>query len=128
MVSGRTEAQEVTEVGVIKRQDIVIKQGDTFELSIQVVDKISGEPIDMSGWTGVMHVRDDDGNLLIDLDLPTELVVTGSIVTINIESAETAMFTWTDGIYDLFMIDTLSKPHCVVEGRVRVDHNVTVLP
>lgn len=111
-------------------QHLVVKKGSKFELVVSVVDAV-GTPIEMPGWTALMHIRDErseDGVLLASYETGTELTVTGSQVLIDVPGDDTASYDWTDGYYDLFVIEPSGEPHCVIQGTVRVDRRITVIP
>lgn len=111
-------------------QHLVIKKGSAFQLTVNVVDA-AGVPIVMPSWTALMHIRDkpdEDGLLLAAYETGGELSIVGSQVTIDVSGADTSTYDWTDGFYDLFVIDLSTEAHCVMQGTVRVVRRITIIP
>jgi hypothetical protein len=59
-------------------------------------------PVDMTGCSAQMMVRDAAGALLLDLSTANGRLVFGDgRIVITLTAAETAAITWTKGVYDL---------------------------
>ena len=85
-------------------------------------------PVDMSGYTARMQIRDKDGVLLLELTTENgriEIDNVGKKINRTIEADVTEAITWKRGFYDLEMVsgDYVIK---IDSGTVEVDGEVTV--
>lgn len=113
---------------VALQQDIVIKQGATFELPIACVerdpDTLELVVRDLAGWTGTMQVRPNVDSETIYAEAEVEIDVGTGIVTAVIDDLTTADYTWRSGVYDLMITDGIVTD-CLVEGAARLTRQVT---
>lgn len=86
------------------------------------------QPVDLTGATARMQIRDKPGGLL-RLELSTEgggLVITGAgTLERHLSATTTAAITWTDGVYDLEVTYADGTVHRYFEGAVTVSPEVT---
>lgn len=118
------------------QQDIDIIQGDTFQMTVVYKDS-SKVPINMTGWTVQMQIRDtvDSEEALIDLssdDDPGGIVLTEltahSVVTITSTLTGDLEFAENDqGVYDIVASSDDDPAFVVtlVEGIVNLNRRVT---
>lgn len=67
--------------GMVTTKGFAVRQGDSFTINLQIHDE-KRRPIDLSGATLIMQVRDDSGNLMFQC-LGTEVdVVNGKMALI----------------------------------------------
>ena len=87
-------------------------------------------PVDMTGYTARMQIRDKvGGTLLLTLTSANgglTIDTTKSSVTITISATATAGFIWNRGVYDLEMVSADGRVTTIVEGSVKVTPEVTV--
>ena len=115
----------------IPQVPISIKQSATFELSILYVDT-DGNPIDLSGYTAKMQVREttDCADPPI-VDLTTEnggisIDGTNGIVNILILKEDTELLPEPfKGVYDLFIVNQNGQADCLISGLVSIEGSVT---
>jgi len=109
--------------------DITLKQGATWSLVITWNDS-SGNPINNTGFTANMDVRDGSNNLVVNLNT-TPVPGGGSItmgglsgqITLAISSTVSSGLAVGSYYYDLFVnspgsVDPLLEGSFVVEGRI----------
>ena len=87
-----------------------------------------GDPKDLTGYTGEMMIR-------VDYDDPTPQVtlnsvnggvtITGGTINIRIEASATEAFAFDAGIYDLKLTAPDGTATRLVEGKVKVNPDVT---
>jgi hypothetical protein len=107
------------------RQDIVIPQGGTFRL---IVNVISG-PGDITGFTGEMQVRKSKGNEVALVDVAPEHFTADNVnrqLVMEIPSSVTETYEW-DGpaVYDLYLVGAGEARWRLVEGIARLSKTVT---
>ena len=105
--------------------DLIIEQGATFEKILTLYDS-AGVLRDLTGYTGRMMARTtiDAVSTVISLTSPTDIVISGGTITINIDAATTAAYTFTTLVYDL-EIEKASKVTRVVQGSITLSKEVT---
>lgn len=87
-------------------------------------------PLDLTGYTARMQVRQSVGSEQILLELTTEDggiaidAATGTI-TLQVSATDSAAFTWRAGVYDLELIDTGGAVTRLASGAVTVCPEVT---
>lgn len=110
--------------------DIVIEQGAVYE-RIFSWDDLSGNPIDMTGWTARMQIRPELTSDTVLSDLSTENVGitlnygTLGAIRIFISTRETNSFNWSAGVYDLEVYDPSFECYRILKGKVKIDPQVT---
>lgn len=104
------------------RLNIKIRQGATVSLPLTWSD--ANGPIDMTGYTARMQIRDAvDGSLLHELTTENgglSISPNDGEVTVSIAAADTAAFSWTEGLYDIELIAPDTTVLSWVAGSFRV--------
>lgn len=93
------------------RQNLVIEQGATFEFNINWLQSDGSTPVDITGYTARMHIRDSIDAAATLLELTTEnaritLGDTAGTIQLSIAATDTAALAFTSGVYDLELVDT----------------------
>lgn len=114
--------------------NICINQGSTFDLPMkwyeQEDDGSTGDPIDLTGWTARMHIREELEDEATILELTTEndritLNDEVGLIELHIAAADTEALDFDSAVYDLELIDTASDVSRILEGRVTLKREVT---
>lgn len=111
-------------------KNLVIEQGVTFRFSFRLKEKTSGNPLDLSGYTGRMQIRPKAGSTTVIADLTTEnggISINGSEgrISIYITDEETATYAFTSARYDLEIVSAGGEVVRVFKGSVKLDPEVT---
>jgi hypothetical protein len=113
---------------------LVVYQGATFDVTFTwrqpvVSPATVGTPVDLSGYTARMQIRQSVASTDTLLELTTEdggitLGGTDGTITLAIDAADTAAVTWTSGVWDLEMVigDSVTR---LLYGRIKVSKEVT---
>lgn len=103
-----------------------VRQGATYSKLLRVVWQ--GLPVDLTGATAELQVRDQNEALLFSLDTPGGgLVIDGAAGTITIRIPATQAFTWRRGFYDLLVRSSDSLiTVALLEGDMRIKKSVTI--
>lgn len=112
------------------RLDIQMRTNETFRLHLTYKDA-NNLPIDLTGWTAKMQVRDKPGGavLILDSAAPNNSVtITGIDGTVDVEFAMTSMLavTASRGVYDVALTDPAGLVDVIVEGTVMFVDGVTL--
>ncbi|ADU36235.1 hypothetical protein [Variovorax paradoxus] len=108
-----------------------IDQGATFnQLATWRTGKRPGVPVDLTGCTARMQIREKLAAPSVLVDLTTEnggILLGGSTgaITMRIEAAVTAAYAWRSGIYDLEIIFADDTVRRLMHGSVSVSPEVT---
>jgi hypothetical protein len=103
------------------RRNLTIEQGATWSTSWQVhLDGADLDPTD--GWQARSQIRAKIADTLVLHEFTTNVV--DSVVQLSVQPAESSLWTWRRGVFDVELFDT-STPSRVV--RI-VEGSVTVLP
>lgn len=89
---------------------------------------LHGAPKDLTGYTGAMQSRPDasDNTILFSLSSATGgISISGGVITIRIEASTTETFDFDTAVYDLKLTAPDGTVTRLVEGKVKVDPNVT---
>lgn len=107
--------------------DFVFEQGTT--IARLLTWKRSNVPVDLTGYTARMEIRDKyGGNLLYRFDLGQgNLVLGGTAGTIilRVPPSTSAAWTWRAGVYDLEVIDSNGDVARLIQGKVKISPEVT---
>lgn len=104
--------------------DLRIEQGARYRLVVPVLDA-DGQPLDVSTWTVRGQVRPDQGSPEVVYDLTPALSVSGSTVLLDIPGAASSLWAWTEGVYDVELVDPDSHVTRLLQGRVVVSPETT---
>ena len=109
---------------------LTIYQGATFRKRLTWKAKKTGTPIDLTGCTARMQVREEIESPTALLSLTTEsggIVLGGVAGTIElfISDEASAAFTWLSGVWDLEIEFASGEVRRLVQGTVSVSPEVT---
>lgn len=106
--------------------DLVIRTGESFEIVLPVVDA-AGVAVDLTGWTAKSQIRRAAGEPVLHewSAAAANITLAGSTVTLAVAAAVTATWTWSDARYDVEITDTAGRPHCIAQGSVRTQQQIT---
>ena len=110
--------------------DLYIEQGATFRKKLRWEDP-QGTPVDNTGYTARMHIREPLANQQTIADLTTAnggIVLGGVNGEINLylsDAATTAMVPSRKAVYDLEMVSGIGDVIRLVEGKVKIVPEVT---
>jgi hypothetical protein len=109
--------------------DISVKKGTRLAKLIQVLSNgaVVALPV---GTKAKMQIRTSFSSAIVKLELTTEnngitIDVNQAQVTFTLTSAQTALFDFERGEYDLNLIYPDNEAECIVEGKVYVIPSVT---
>lgn len=114
--------------------DICINQGSTFFLPImwheQNEDGTKGDPIDLTGFTARMQIREniEDTGFIIELTTENgriELNNPTGAVNLTIDATDTESLDFDTAVYDLELIDSTGVVTRLLEGFATLDREVT---
>jgi len=121
---------QATEIHLIDSR--AIEQGATYdELTLTWADENTGDPINITGYTVEMDIK---ANVSASTALATlsstdgDFIITGVTgeIQFNFSSDTTAAFTFTRGVYDLFLIASGGEPvRKIAEGQIHVIPRIT---
>lgn len=110
---------------------ILIEMGATFRLSAIWKDKITGQPIDLTGYTARMHVRSTllAADPIIELNTANGRIALGGTagtIDLHITAADTQSLPASDGcVYDLELVSPTGDVVRLLKGNARIDQDVT---
>lgn len=112
---------------VAARLDIVVEQGATFELVVDLLDENGDPRTDLAGYTGAMQIREERDTTSTLLATATVAIDTvNAKATATIAKATTAGYGWSAGWYDLEITNSgATRTERIVEGRASLSRNVT---
>lgn len=86
-------------------------------------------PVDLTGYTAQLQIRPFAGSPTLYYDASSNITLGGTAGTIllSIPSANTQTFTWLNGVYDLFLMDSSGNETALLEGNVNVTLSVSVV-
>lgn len=108
-------------------ETLIIRQGTTFQRRWRITDPATGTPRDLSEWSARGQVRAHQ----TDLDTLFEWIGSGiecnadGWVMITVTPAQSTAWEWTDGVYDLELVDPSGRVARIAQGVVRVSPEVT---
>ena len=109
---------------------LVIDQGATFE---KVITWKAGEPatpVNLTGCTARMHVREGIDSPTTLLELTTEnggIALGGALgtITLRLSATATTALSWLTGVYDLEIVYADGRVRRLLAGAVNVSREVT---
>jgi len=121
------EGEQMTVVPA--RVDLTIYQGSDFNQVVTFLQTAGGTPVNLTGLTGRMQIRQTLASSDIIMDLTTangRLTFGGAtgVVTMTLTAAETATIL-TDGVYDLEFVTSATSAARWLEGLVILSKEVT---
>jgi len=115
-----------------QKVDLTIYQGACFKQAWEMVDKVSGDPIDLTGYIARMQIRGKIKDAEHIVDLTTEnkgITITGTaektILALYISADVTAGLVVSKGVYDLELIDAPGDVYRLMQGVVTISKEVT---
>jgi hypothetical protein len=111
------------------RVDLTIYQGSDFSQVVTFLQTSGGTPVDLTGLTGRMQIRQTLASSDIIMDLTTangRLTFGGAtgVVTMTLTATETATIL-TDGVYDLEFVTSATSSSRWLEGSIILSKEVT---
>ena len=108
-------------------KNFIIEQKATFHKRLTYRDK-SKKPINLTGYTAAMQIRDPAGVLLADLSTDNGQIILGNAagtIDITISWEDTSLMTFSSALYDLKLIigDTEIR---LLQGKVSLSVGQTV--
>lgn len=112
------------------KQNLKIEQGATFRQMFTWKAGKPAVPVDLTGCTARMQIRADVTAAVPYVSLTTEnngitLGGAAGTILILISATDTALMSWTSGVYDLEIQFGDGTVRRLVEGRVQVSPEVT---
>lgn len=109
---------------------LVIKQGATFRKRLTWKTGTPLVPVDLTGMTARMQVREELKSAAVLLEMTTEnggIALGGVAGTIDLylTAVQTAGYTWESGVFDLELVTSPTEITRLVEGTVTVSPEVT---
>ena len=111
------------------RVDLTIYQGSDFNQVVTFLQTAGGTPVDLTGLTGRMQIRQTKADATVVMELTTSngrLAFGGDtgVVTMTLTAAETETIL-TDGVYDLEFVTSATSAARWLEGLVILSKEVT---
>ena len=109
--------------------NITMDQGAQWTLTV-VYDNNNGTPIDLTGYTARMQIRNKLSDTTYLLDMTTEngrIILNNSVKTIELKitATDTTAITWTSGVYSLELLSAGVVVSTLMNGTVTVKQEVT---
>lgn len=109
---------------------LTIKQGATFRRGLKWKTGTPAAPVDLTGYTARMQIREEVTSADVLATLTTEnggITLGGAAGTIvlYLSPVATAAFDWESGVYDIEMIAPNTDVIRLVEGGIVVSPEVT---
>jgi len=112
--------------------DLIIYQGASFKQSWEIIQKDSGNPIDLTGYSANMQVRGKISDESPILDLSTEnsgitIDITNDTTTLSLyaPASLTTAIVASKGVYDLELKDPSGDIYRLMQGSVSISKEVT---
>ena len=111
------------------RVDLTIYQGSDFNQVFTFLQTAGGDPVNLTGLTGRMQIRQAKADSAVIIDLTTAngrltFGGTNGVVTMTLNATETATIL-TDGVYDLEFVTSATSAARWLEGSVILSKEVT---
>lgn len=106
-----------------------IAQGETLAQTF-VWQNDAGQPVDLTGYTARMQVRERHESQTVLLELTTanggiQLGGASGTITLSMSATQTAALTWRRGVYDLELVSPAGVVTRLLEGVATVSPEVT---
>jgi hypothetical protein len=95
------------------QDDVIIYIGDTWQHQWQWIDAVSGDPVDLTGWTATLELFNASGVLLDTLtSAGGDITITAAtgMSLVEMSKTDTALLTAQTGSYHLHM-DHVASGH-----------------
>lgn len=108
-----------------------IDQGATFSKKAVWKSGTPALPVNLTGCTAKMHVKDKVGSTVVLLELTTEnggIVLggtSGSIEFCKLSALTTSQITWSTGVYDLKIIFPDTSVKRKIAGNIVISPQIT---
>jgi hypothetical protein len=102
--------------------NLIIWQGSKYIRQFPVLDD-DGDPINVDGWTARAQIRAYARSASALYTLAP--VCSGTTVTITIPAADSSLWTWRTGLWDLELLAPVGDPEPLVNGHVVVHPEIT---
>ena len=92
---------------------------------------VDGNPLDLTGWSAKMQIRSKKAAVDPLADFSTDpgghmsIIGPAGAVLLDVPSSVTQAFDFTNGVWDMYVIDPTGDRRRVVEGNVVVSATVT---
>jgi hypothetical protein len=110
------------------KYDITIEQGATFRLHLVWKDS-EGVPVDLTGYSARMQIRQfvQSDDVVLSLNTGNGGIVLGEDGDIQVaaDAEQTEMIVDLAGVYDLEMVSADDTVTRLVEGKVKINPEVT---
>lgn len=112
------------------RADFVIEKGTTWRKVITWTQADGGSPINLTGFTARMHIRENTSDRLTIVELTTEngRISLGGVngqITLLLSDAITSALDGSRGVYDLELISSGGEVTRLIEGKITLRSEVT---
>lgn len=107
-------------------QALNFRQGTDISVNVEIRDD-NGTPLDLTGYTAEVRIGPDvNSTAEVTLTVGNGITIDeeAGIVTYTLTNAQTDAFTFTQGRYDLEIIDSNGKIDPVVSGKVTIAKRV----
>lgn len=104
--------------------DLAIEQGATFRLVVPVLDD-HGAGVDLTGWAARGQIRETHSSVAVLYRLGEHISLSGSNLILEIPGDDTAVWAWSEGVYDIELVNPAGDTARLIQGRVKVSPEVT---
>ena len=108
------------------RHDFTIDKNATFSKTITIT--LNGSPVDLTGWSAEIDIRDSSRNEIITLTEGNSRITMGGeagTIALEISASDTAAISESNGVYDLRVTDDSSVINFIIYGDVYFIKSVT---
>lgn len=107
-----------------------VDQNTTFSFEVQYTEDDETTPINLTGATAKMQVRDTKGGtkLAFTLTSPSGIAINGSTGTLTVimTPTQTNKLFYPKSAYDIMVIDSSGKKTKLLEGFLTLSRSVTI--
>jgi hypothetical protein len=108
-------------------KNLTIEQKATFCKRLTYKDK-SKKPVNLTGFSAHMQVRDASGALIVDLSTTNGSIALGGIlgtIDLTIAASDTTTMTFASALYDLTLISPSGTVTRLLQGKVTLSPGQT---